>query len=352
MGIVVAKGATAMPNGARRPHDPEWNPPRGFGDLRASCAGTACAAHLIMLHRCSLLILGCLVAGCVELEGAPSTDDHGSDLGEPVTGGVSPLVAGMPPALCDSAHPIKLTVGMVGIDGNSVHATVGVDLADDLQSVDRDGVPDLNHVAYPIVLNYNPTYDYEGQPNGTPNATRTWTGCVGANVKRVYVESYPRDVTGKTNRTKYGETVYQYLALNGPGAYSVNMRFPLVTEWAAAHGVAGGTGNIFGHVTCNGAPSVPDHGKLRVWSSQPGAACGMRAYSASAEPSASPTYTLTALAGGQCNAPSQPVTVYVRGNCGGHYREVKKLADITAGKTLPRNIELATGIDRGPARRC
>ena len=51
-----------------------------------------------------------------------------------------------------------------------------------------------------------------------------------------------------------------------------------------------------------------------------------------------------------CNAPSQPVAVYVRGNCGGRYREIKKLVDITTGKTLPLNIELAGGSDRGAAR--
>ena len=262
-----------------------------------------------------------------------------------------PGPGGMPAALCDAAHPVKLTIGMTGIDGFNVHATVGVDLADDSESVDREGIPDQDHISYPIVLNFNPTYDYEGMPGGTAGGVRTWTGCVGAKVKRVYVEAYPRDATGKTNRTKYGESVYQYAAIQGAGSYTVNMRFPLVTEYAQAKGLVGaGTGNIFGHVMCNGAEAIPDHARLRVWSSQPGNACGMRAYSASAEPSTTATYKFTALAGGQCNAPSQPVAVYVRGNCNGKYREVKKLVDITTGKTLPLNIELAGGIDRGPTR--
>jgi hypothetical protein len=76
----------------------------------------------------------------------------------------------------------------------------------------------------------------------------------------------------------------------------------------------------------------------------------MRAYSASAEPSDDATYTFKALAGGQCYAPSQSVAVYVRGNCNGHYREVKKIVPVTSGKTLPLNIELEDGIDRGAAR--
>ena len=300
-----------------------------------------------MLSRAALCAIA--VTGCISDLEPYDPGDAPAELGEPVPP-FSAAVATMPAALCDAAHPVKLTVGMVGIDGNSVHATVGVDLADDTGSVDREGIPDQNHVAYPIVLNFNPTYDFDGQPNGTAGEVRTWTGCVGAKVKRVYVEAYPRDATGKTNRTKYGETVYQYVAIGGAGSYAVNMRFPIVSEWAAAQGRPGGTGNIFGHVTCNGAPAVPDHAHLRVWSAQPGSACGMRAYSASAEPSTEPTYKLTALAGGQCYAPSQPVAVYVRGNCGGHYLEVKKLVDITTGKTLPLNIELSTGIDRGPAR--
>jgi hypothetical protein len=297
------------------------------------------------------LLIGCVVGEDLD-PGEPPFDDLAEDQVTGPAGLSIPAVGGMPAELCDAAHPVRLTIGMFGIDGYGVHATVGIDLADNSQSVDRDGAPDLNKVAYPLVLNYNTTYDYEGMPNGTPGQVRSWTGCVGANVTRVYIEAYPRDVTGKTNRTKYGSTVYQYISINGPGSYSVNMRFPIVTEWAAALGRPGGTGNIFGHVTCNGAPAVPDHRRLRVWSSQPGSACGMRAYSASAEltDTTSPTYKFTALAGGQCYAPSQPVAVYVRGNCNGRYREIKKLVDVTTGKTLPLNIELSGGIDRGPTR--
>lgn len=298
-----------------------------------------------------LAIAGCATdAGDGQAGDDPTSEPPPTDtIGEPPA--VPPAQAAMPAAQCDAAHPVKLVVGMVGIDRFSVHATVGIDLANDVESVDRDGTPDQNHVAYPIVLNYNPTYDFEGQPEGTAGEVRSWTGCISAKVTRVYLEAYPRDATGKTNRTKYGETVYQYISINGAGTYAVNLRFPLVTEYAQANGLHGaGTGNIFGHVMCNGAPAVPDHAHLRVWSAQPGASCGMRAYSASAEPSADPTYKFTALAGGQCNAPSQPVAVYVRGNCGGHYREVKKLVDIATGKTLPLNIELAGGIDRGAAR--
>lgn len=261
------------------------------------------------------------------------------------------LTPGMPEAQCDAAHPVMLTIDMTGHDGYSVRSLVGVDLADDRESVDREGNPDDNARPYPIVLNFNPTYDYDGMPAGTPGEVRSWTGCVSAKVTRVYLEAYPRDATGKTNRTKYGSTVYQYIPIDGPGRYSVNLRFPVVTEWAIAHGRAGGdTGNIFGNVMCDGAPAVPDHARLRVWSAQPGNACGIRAYSANAEPSDKPSYTFVGIAGGQCNAPFQQVNTYVRGNCNGRYMEVKKVVNVTSGKTLPLNIELATGIDRGPAR--
>jgi hypothetical protein len=296
------------------------------------------------------LVFGCVVGEDLE-PGVPPFDDLAEEDSDPA-GLVIAAAGGMPDELCDAAHPVRLTIGMYGHDNNSVHATVGIDLADNSQSVDREGKPDLNKVSYPLVLNYNTTYDYEGKPKGTPGEVRSWTGCVGANVTRVYIEAYPRDVTGKTNRTKYGSTVYQYIAVNGPGTYKVDMRFPVVSEWAAARGRYGDTGNIFGHVMCNGVPAVPDHRRLRVWSTQPGSACGIRSYSASAEltDTTSPTYKFTAIAGGQCNGPSQPAAVYVRGNCNGKYREVKKIVDVTTGKTLPLNIELSGGIDRGAPR--
>lgn len=291
-----------------------------------------------------VLGLGACVVGDVDPDELPLNEDEPAN--DPTA-----LAGGMPDALCDAAHPVKLTVKMTGHDGYSVHSTVGVDLADDHESVDREGNPDTNKIAYPIVLNYNTSYDFDGMPAGTRGEVRSWTGCVGAKVTRIYLEAYPRELAGKTNRTKYGETVYQYIPIDGAGSYDVDLRFPVVTDWAVSHGLAGGdTGDIFGHVMCHGAPAVPDHAHLRVWSAQPGSACGIRAYSASAEPSTAATYTFKAIAGGQCNAPSQPVAAYIRGNCDGRYFEVKKSVNVTSNKTLPLNIELTTGINRGPAR--
>jgi hypothetical protein len=122
----------------------------------------------------------------------------------------------------------------------------------------------------------------------------------------------------------------------------------VVSEYAVLHGLPKGTGNIAGTVTCNGTPVVPDHAHMRVWSSQPGSACGIRAYTASAQ-GTDASYKLVALAGGQCWAPSQPVAAFIRGNCGGRYRQVTAHVAVTTGATLPLDVELATGADLGPA---
>ena len=71
--------------------------------------------------------------------------------------------------------------------------------------------------------------------------------------------------------------------------------------------------------------------------------------SASADASTSASYKFSALAGGQCWAPSQPVNAFIRGNCGGRYRQVVRSVGVVTGKTIPVNVDLATGTDEGPA---
>lgn len=251
---------------------------------------------------------------------------------------------------CDSAHPVRVEVTLIGSNGRSVNAILGMDAVNAAGAkVDPNGA--VTKDGYSVVRRFNPGYPAFGQPAGTAGEVRSTVVCFASTVSRVFFEAYPKDTKHVTDRSVYGETVYQYADLHGKTDVKILLRLPLRYEYAAANGLKGAqTGNVEGTVLCDGKPMRPDYKQMRAWSSSPGWDCGLRSFSASADPTTTAHYTMSALAGGQCWAPAQTTRMFIRGNCLGHYMELIKSVDVVTGKTVRLDAELKTGRIVGPVR--
>jgi hypothetical protein len=126
------------------------------------------------------------------------------------------------------------------------------------------------------------------------------------------METYPRDPSGHTNLSRYGESVFNASTTSG---------WTFTNNVAMADGrlpvsfyQGGNSGFLRGTVTCNRAPVTP--AVTRAWSMENGIACGIQGFSAAATMGVG-TYTFATLAAGQCNAPSQPYQIRVTAECNG-----------------------------------
>jgi len=260
--------------------------------------------------------LGLPLVGC----GGPSGADES----------VSESAAAISPG-CSPALPTRIRGSVVGSDGRSVDAVLGVDLSNSAGvKVAPDGVP-TGSADYSATFSFN--HDLPATGTAAPNQERDWYLCVSPEVKKAYYELYPKGPSG-TDESRYGETVYQYVDTSVIGDYNVGLRLPLT------YANGGNTGNVQGYVWCAGRPVKAT--TLRAWSDEPGWACGIRSFAASGASAEDGYYTIQNLAAGQCWAPAQATRIYVYGECNGAVREVEKFVNIEGGKNPRVDIFLPT----------
>lgn len=240
---------------------------------------------------------------------------------------------------CTTSQPTSIGGGVYGHpDNHSVNASIGVEL------VDANGVPVdtlgrpcsgttdtcISNSNYAFMVHINPGTSPLGTPSSTPGMTRSWSRCVAGNVASVYYEGYPRNESGVTDETRYGETMSNKMLVSSGATLRYDMRLPVRYE---ADAVMGNTGNANGWAYCNGAPTPVT--RINGWTRTPNSGCGIHAYQSGGNiNNANGYWWIGPLAAGQCNAPYQTVGVVVHVNCNG--RDMAKTIDIniTKGKTI------------------
>jgi hypothetical protein len=248
---------------------------------------------------------------------------------------------------CTSALPTAIGGGIYGYpDNRSLHALVGVDLVAGSTHVKVDGTANTSG-GYAYNDNVNPTLGADGSTD-TTSYERVWGAngsaayqCVAANVTQVFLEVYPKDTSGTTDKVRYGEAAHYYQPITSGVTNTIDLRLPLRYE------LGGNTGYVNGYITYNGrpvpdpnVPGDPNHiAPVRVWPAvgTTGPQCGVEGFSASADSlglggaGTSTFYRVDALAGPRCGAATQDYRLDVTCVCGG------------TSVTLSRNISITTG---------
>jgi len=220
---------------------------------------------------------------------------------------------------CTASRPTAIGGAIYGYGGSynswSVDALVGMDFANSSgQKVDIDGNV-ITAAGYSYVDNVNPTLGQPGAPSGYDRTfgTNGSAGnlCVSSSIVTAFFEVYPKDTTGRTDKTYYGEAADQWDAVTPGGTNAFTLRIP------TGHDYGGNTGDVNGYVTYQGHKVDPSKLTFRAWPNDHGSACGVQGFSASADAvgysgSLDATYyDIRFLAGGQCGAASQSYRVYV-----------------------------------------
>ncbi len=266
--------------------------------------------------------------------------DEGADAGTMADGGKPPPV-GSPvqtPADCDAAHPTWLGGDIVGSDGRALNAIIGIDHLDaNGTRIDANGVVcgtpgSVCCGGYSWCSRVNPAIDPAGSTD--PALVRKWGKCITSKVTIAFFEVYPKNASGVTTQTRYGEAVHQYQPITPSTPNSILLRLP-VTHEADANG---NTGTVAGKVTCAGNPVPPaDITRVRAWSNGRGPDCGIEGFNASATSLAivggTTRYEIAHLAGGRCNAPSQNYRFYMDVTCGGIKKSMRLDRDIVQAQT-------------------
>jgi hypothetical protein len=240
---------------------------------------------------------------------------------------------------CTTSQPTSIGGGVYGHpDNNSVNASIGVEL------INANGVPVdelgracsgttdtcIGNSNYAFMVNINPGTSPLGTPSTTPGMTRSWSRCVAGNVTSVYYEGYPRNESGVTDETRYGETMSNKMLVSSGGTLRYDMRLPVRYE---ADAVTGNTGNANGWAYCNGSPTPVT--RINGWTTTPNSGCGIHAYQSGGNiNNANGYWWIGPLAAGQCNAAYQTVAVVVHVNCNGQDMAKTININITKGKTI------------------
>lgn len=216
---------------------------------------------------------------------------------------------------CTAAQPTRLDGPIFGYpDNRAVDAIIGVETQDASgHTVDLTGAPHAH--AYTYIQRVNPTLPATGSDT---EGSKTWGGvCMSSVITEVFIELYPKDPDGTTDKVRYGEASHYYQPITVGRDNQVGLRLPLRYE------LGGNTGYVNGYLTHGGHRIDPSLiTRVRAFSHGRGPDCGVEGLAASADQlgySASldaTYYRVDALAGGRCGASSQGYTLYIDCKCG------------------------------------
>jgi hypothetical protein len=251
-------------------------------------------------------------------------------------------------AACPSGQPTFLGGHIYGYpDNRSLNALIGVDQQDSSgRKIDAFGVP-CGQAGSQCCGGYswcdrtNPDIAPEGSDDQTLD--RTWGRCVSGNVVQAFIEIYPKDQAGVTNKTRYGAAAHYYQPVSRGATYDVVLRLP--ATWEAA---GGNTGGVHGYLTYLGHRIPPENiTRVRAFTHGRGPECGVEGFSAAADElgysgSLDATwYEVAFLAAGRCGATTQTYTLYWDCLCGGVKRTQSRVVDVAKG-VYPR-VDISFG---------
>lgn len=244
---------------------------------------------------------------------------------------------------CTTALPTHIGGNIYGYpDVSAINAYIGYDLRANGVKVDPNGNPRSG--GYTFEEWVNPTLPATGAPVGS----MTWGLCVASNITDVFLEIYPRNPSGATDRSRYGGASHYRQPIASGMDNSILLRLPV--RYEVGYNV---TGYVNGYITYAGRKVDPAKiTRVRAFSNGSGPQCGVEGFQADADSLAYSTnpmldatyYKIGVLAGPRCGAEtsqSYSVTIECTDVCGraGKYA-ITKTIGITngAGQRLDFNF--------------
>ena len=175
-----------------------------------------------------------------------------------LTGGLALHATRPAEASCGPLSDKSVSGTITGEDGRAANAIVGFTFVDIFgYRVDARGCR-LEGDAYGRSVHVNSTLPATGGTTATAWSNNWWIDRIPANVREVWIETYPKGPDGKTDYSHYSGVVRPKVL---PGTRNVNLRFPV----SCAQG--GRAGAIRGTVTLHGQRITPDW--IGYWSESP-----------------------------------------------------------------------------------
>jgi len=157
-------------------------------------------------------------------------------------------------AACAAPNRKSLSGTVIGSDGRRANVLIGFDVLDEAnRRIGLDGCRAGSGYTTHLALNSGLA------PTGGSSGQVAWRVALPANAAYAFVETYPKNQTGATDRRHYGGSMRRRVPV-GPAL--VRLILPVVC------GEPGGlTGGIHGYVTAGGQPVRAD--RVRAWSMLP-----------------------------------------------------------------------------------
>ncbi len=249
---------------------------------------------------------------------------------------------------CDAAHPTFIGGPIHGYpDDRALNALIGVDQVNSAGTkVDPNGVPCGQPGSsccggYSWCDSVNPTLPPSGSTD--PTLDRSWGRCVSSATVQAFLEIYPKNPSGTTDKSRYGAAAHYYQPITvGGNNNAIDLRLPLTYEAGG-----GNTGYVNGYLTFGGH-AIPTQyiTRVRAFTTGRGPECGVEGFSAAADqlaPSGSldaTYYRVAYLAGGRCGAASQRYSLYIDCTtfCGAGTRTQQRAIDIRQGAGIRVDI--------------
>lgn len=240
---------------------------------------------------------------------------------------------------CTATQPTRLGGQIYGYpDNRFLDSIIGVQTTDSAgNTVDLTGAP--HAPGYTYIQRVNPTLPATGSDT---DGTKIWGGiCMSSKIVETFIELYPKDTTGVTDKSRYGEAAHYYQPITVGADNEIGLRLPL------RHELGGNTGYINGYLTHGGHRIDPSLiTRVRAFTHGRGPECGVEGLAASADElgySASldaTFYKIDALAGGRCGAATQTYTIYLDCKCGtgGAVITQSRVVDVADGSGIRVDI--------------
>jgi hypothetical protein len=253
----------------------------------------------------------------------------------------APSAAAVAPE-CTSSTPTFIGGSIYGYpDNNAINALIGFDLKAGTTTVNPDGTV-RTAGGYGFSQTVNPTLPATGAAVGS----KTWGLCVASNITQVFLEIYPRNPLGQTDRTRYGGASHYRQPITSGADNQILLRLPVRYEAGSDT-----TGYVNGYITYAGHRVDPTKiTRVRAFSTGSGPDCGVEGFQADADELAysgtldATYYRLDALAGQRCGAASQQyqVTIECTDVCGqAGPRSLQQFVDIVDGALNGKRVDFA-----------
>jgi hypothetical protein len=158
--------------------------------------------------------------------------------------GVTLSQAGPAQASCSSLTNKSISGTLSGDDGSAVNALVGFTYVDELgYRLDIRGCR-LPGDAYGRVFTMNSGLPATGAAQTSDTSNQFWVNNIPADVKEVWVETYPKGPNGVTNYARYAGVYAPHLQ---PGRTGVDLHFPVSCANGGHTGAIVGTFFVAGH---------------------------------------------------------------------------------------------------------